>query len=237
MVDMSGRCYRPLRTGCRRKRPLGIAPAQPPGGGEAGKHCCCRCRGRSRGAIPAGPGGDVAIVARVVHPRVPVRPIGVLLPVAHLDVVSGAPTGTPLLTWAVVVRQVRLVRVRPISAGNRGKRHNRCSTNSFRPSIDDVHINSPGPSARNSSGGVGPGRCPTSRKPPATIDSAGVPALTPLPQVSSGLTHARVHATIRGVSTWLGEASWSSLTWGASPTTHEWSTGLWRPTGIRLCRR
>ncbi|PQM49538.1 hypothetical protein C1Y40_00254 [Mycobacterium talmoniae] len=62
----------------------------------------------------------------------PVRPVGVLLPVAHFDVVSGAETGIPLSTWAVVLREVRSVwvwlRVGRISAGHRSTRHHHRST-------------------------------------------------------------------------------------------------------------
>jgi hypothetical protein len=58
-------------------------------------------------------------------PLVPVRPVGVLLPVAYFDGVSGADTGIPLPAWAVVLRQVRLVRVWRISVGNRSTRRNR----------------------------------------------------------------------------------------------------------------
>src|SRR5437588_5945489 len=51
-------------------------------------------------------------VAVALHPLVPVRPVRVLLPIAHLD------AETPPPTRAVVVRQLRLMRVWWISADN-----------------------------------------------------------------------------------------------------------------------
>jgi hypothetical protein len=61
------------------------------------------------------------------HPLVPKRPVGVLLAVAH-----GQLAPTPSTTRAVALRDVRLVRVRRISSGNRSRKHKRRSTTQYR---------------------------------------------------------------------------------------------------------
>jgi hypothetical protein len=118
MGVVSTRGDRPLRSGCRRGRLVGWR----------GRNCPGTATGRwwSRERFVA---GDAVVVpcrvgpAVAVRPLVPVRPVGVLLPVAHCEIAV-----TPLPTRAPVPRQLRLVRVWRISAGNRSRRHNRRST-------------------------------------------------------------------------------------------------------------
>src|ERR1700739_3121867 len=64
------------------------------------------------------------------HPLVPKRPVGVLVAVAH-----GQIPVTPSTTRAEALRHVRLVRVRRISAGNRGRKHKRRSTTQYRSAM------------------------------------------------------------------------------------------------------
>jgi hypothetical protein len=81
-----------------------------------------RWRGRERFVA-----ADAVVVPCRVDPAavplVPVRSVGVLLSIAHSEA-----TETPCPTRAVVPRQLRLVRVWRISAGNRSGRRNRRST-------------------------------------------------------------------------------------------------------------
>jgi hypothetical protein len=121
---VSPRGDRPLRSGCRRGRLLG-------------RNCSVAATGRWRGRESTAAADAVVVPfcpehAVLVRPLVPVRPVGILFAVAHLET-AGTPdrnrvTPELLPTWAVVVRQVRLVRVWRISAGNRRRRHNRRST-------------------------------------------------------------------------------------------------------------
>jgi hypothetical protein len=60
----------------------------------------------------------------------PKRPVGVLVAVAH-----GQIAVTPSTTRAEALRHVRLVRVRRISAGDRGRKNKRRSTTQYRSAM------------------------------------------------------------------------------------------------------
>ncbi|AGL98498.1 hypothetical protein BJM02_00335 [Mycobacterium tuberculosis] len=62
-----------------------------------------------------------------LHPLVSKRAVGVLLAVAHGQVAK-----TPSATRAIAFRHVRLMRVRWICAGNRGRKHKRRCTTQYR---------------------------------------------------------------------------------------------------------
>src|SRR5580693_2216760 len=115
-IRLDPRSGRPLRSGCGRGRLLG-------------RNCPVAATGRwrCREGVVAAVADAVVVPCRpdpavAAHPLVPVRPLGVLLAVAHSEAAE-----TPLPTRTVVLRQVRLVRVWRIRAGNGSRRHNRGS--------------------------------------------------------------------------------------------------------------
>jgi hypothetical protein len=110
MGVVSTRGDRPLRSGRRRGRLLGLR----------GRNCPGTATGRWRGRESTAAADAVVVPFRPEHavlprPLVPVRPVGVLLAVAH-SAKATTPVDahqyaiSPLPTWAIVVRQVRLVR-------------------------------------------------------------------------------------------------------------------------------
>jgi hypothetical protein len=116
IYQLNGRGHRQLRSSCRRGR-------------RCGRNCpvAATRRWRCRESIVAAVADAVVIPFRPAdvcfHPLVPVGPVGVLLAVAHSQTAK-----TPLPTRAVALRDVRLVRVWRISAGNRSRRHNHRSS-------------------------------------------------------------------------------------------------------------
>ena len=123
---------RPLRSGWGRRRLIG---RNRPGAATR--------RWRSRERFVAADAVVVELGADYpgFHPLVPKRPVGVLVAVAH-----GQIAVTPSTTRAEALRHVRLVRVRRISAGNRGRKNKRRSTTQYRSamaSTPEYHFDSP----------------------------------------------------------------------------------------------
>jgi hypothetical protein len=106
-IRLDPRSGRPLRSGCGR-------------GGLLGRNCPVAATGRwrCREGVVAAVADAVVVPCRpdpavAAHPLVPIRPVGILLAVAHSEAAE-----TPLPTRAEILRQVRLVRATPLPSPN-----------------------------------------------------------------------------------------------------------------------